>query len=162
MKKAYISLGSNILPEANLVAAADLLREEWGEDVRFSHVYRSKALERTDQPDFLNAVAEVEADRDEISIHGKLKQFEEALGKAVAVRFGPRTIDLDLLLYGDLVQNKQGLILPHPRMHRRRFVLQPLLELIPVERMHPRFRIEWRELLKKTEEQECERIKLEL
>jgi 2-amino-4-hydroxy-6-hydroxymethyldihydropteridine diphosphokinase len=159
--KAYIGIGSNILPEANLVAAADLLREEWP-DVRFSHVYRSKALEQANQADFLNAVAEVEADRDEHSLHGKLKQLEECLGKAIKERFGPRTIDLDLLLYGDLVQNTQGLILPHPRMHRRRFVLQPMCELIPLQRMHPRFRIEWLELLKKTEDQECERIKLKL
>ncbi len=159
--KAYVALGSNILPEANLVAAADLLREEWP-DTRFSHVYRSKAVDHEDQADFLNAVAEIEADRDHVSIHGKLKQIEESLGKDVAFKSGPRTIDLDLLLYGDLVMNSSGLILPHPRMHRRRFVLQPLCELIRSELRHPRFKKEWMEMLRDTKDQKCERIGLTL
>jgi 2-amino-4-hydroxy-6-hydroxymethyldihydropteridine diphosphokinase len=159
--KAYVALGSNILPEANLTAAADLLREEWP-DIRFSHVYRSKAVEHADQADFLNAVAEIEADRDYQSVHGKLKQIEEFLGKDLAFRFGPRTIDLDLLLYGDLVLNSSGLILPHPRMHKRRFVLLPLCELIRPELRHPRFKTEWIELLKETAGQQCERIAMKL
>ena len=159
--KAYLGLGSNILPEANLTAAADLLREEWP-DIRFSAVYRSKAMEHADQADFLNAAAVVDIDRDAESIHRKLKQIEEALSKDVAFRFGPRTIDIDLLLYGDTVMESAELTLPHPRMHQRRFVLEPLCELIDPKTRHPALGKTWKELLEATNDQQCERVKLKL
>lgn len=159
--KAYIGLGSNILPAANLIAAADLLREEWP-DARFSHVYRSKAVGHADQPDFLNTVAEIEADRDELSVHGKLKQIEEALGKNIAFRFGPRTIDLDLLLYGDAVMENDNLTLPHPRMHQRRFVLEPLCELVDTNDKHPKLGKTWKALLDATSNQKCSKTDMTL
>jgi 2-amino-4-hydroxy-6-hydroxymethyldihydropteridine diphosphokinase len=153
MTRIVIGLGSNIQPQANLITAADLLREEWP-DMRFSGVYRSKAVGYAKQDDFLNAVAVAETDRDALSVHGKLKQIEEALGKEIAFANGPRTIDLDLLLYGDERIDEPGLTVPHPRMLERRFVLEPLVELIDGK--------EWKEALGNVKDQECEKTDLEL
>ncbi len=157
MTTVVIGLGSNVQPQANLVAAADLLREEWP-DIRFSSVYRSKAVGHVDQDDFLNAIAIIETDRDAQSVHGKLKQIEEALGKAIDFRFGPRTIDLDLLLYGNEIINEADLIVPHPRMHERKFVLEPLCELIDPNLKHPMIGKRWKELLQTTKDQECRKV----
>ncbi len=153
MTRIVIGLGSNIGPQAHLMAAADLLREEWPE-MRFSGVYRSKAVGYAEQDDFLNAVAVAETDRDALSVHGKLKQIEEALGKDITFKNGPRTIDLDLLLYGDERIDEPELVVPHPRMQERRFVLEPLCELVDEKK--------WAELLEQVKNQECERTNVVL
>jgi 2-amino-4-hydroxy-6-hydroxymethyldihydropteridine diphosphokinase len=137
--------------------------------IRFSSVYRSVAMDVTDQPDFLNAVAVVETERAPQDIADELRRIETTLKKAPPYRYGPRTIDLDILLYGDSVlpsiqewnisniseltsQNSQ-LIIPHPRMHQRRFVLEPLVELIDSQALHPVLHRSWKELLIAVEEQ---------
>ena len=119
MSTIFLGLGSNIDPEANLKAAAKELRDIWP-DIRFSHVYRSKAAEVTDQPDFLNAVAVIETDETPEKIASRLHTIEKILKKNPPFRFGPRTIDLDLLLYGDDTITTAKLTVPHPRMHQRR------------------------------------------
>lgn len=159
--KVALALGSNILPQANLLAAADLLRGEWP-DIRFSHVYRTAPAHHMDQADFLNAAATFHADRNVESIIGKLRQIEESLGKDIAFRFGPRTIDLDLLLYGDVVIATPALTIPHPRMHERRFVLEPLCELLDPEEKHPILHSPWSDLLRQTLDQVCEKTVLQL
>jgi 2-amino-4-hydroxy-6-hydroxymethyldihydropteridine diphosphokinase len=154
MPRVAIGLGSNIDAEKNLREAARILRETWPE-IRFSSVYRTAPREREDQPEFLNAVAVVETDESPEEIFQTLQEIEHALGKAPPFRYGPRTIDLDLLLYGNRVQDALALTLPHPRMHERRFVLEPLTELINRTDLHPVLKRSWQELLMQTEKQEC-------
>lgn len=170
----FLGLGSNINPEANLRSAADLLRSHWP-GVRFSHVYRSKAREVENQDDFLNAVAVIETDESPQTIADHLHAIEKQLKKSPPFKFGPRTIDLDLLLYGDLIlpsrekwphestnQRVNELTIPHPRMHERRFVLEPLCELIDPKARHPVLDSTWKELLQKTMDQDCRRAGFDL
>lgn len=159
--RVYIALGSNILPEANLVAAADLLRGEWP-DIRFAHVYRSAPAHHANQDDFLNTAAAFAADRDMESTAGKLRQIEDFLGKSIAFRFGPRTIDLDLLLYGNDCISSPEITVPHPRMHERRFVLEPLCELLDTATKHPVLQKTWSKLLVAVQDQECQKMPLTL
>jgi 2-amino-4-hydroxy-6-hydroxymethyldihydropteridine diphosphokinase len=125
-------------------------------------VYRSKARDLTEQDDFLNAIAHFESEEPAETIRAHMKSIEEQLHKNIEVRFGPRTIDLDLLLYDDLIMKKDNLIIPHPRMHERRFVLEPLLELIDPQARHPILNASWKNLLTKTLDQHCEKIPIVL
>jgi len=143
------------------LATAGLLLKTWP-GTRFSSVYRSTAREYEEQEDFLNAVALIETMQNPEEVLRILVEIERALGKNLPFRFGPRTIDLDLLLYDNRVLESSTLILPHPRMHERRFVLEPLCELIDPEEQHPRLAVSWRELLDETAEQRCECITLRL
>lgn len=121
-------MGSNINAETNLKAAATMLRARWP-DVRFSSVYTSPAAERSDQPDFLNAVAFfiTEETPSDVQIH--LHDIEKTLKKNPPFRYGPRTIDLDLLLFGERIIDTPTLTIPHSKMHQRRFVLEPLRDV---------------------------------
>lgn len=157
MPTVFLSLGSNIDPETNLRKAAAMLREQWPAIV-FSSVYRSKAREREDQPDFLDAVARFQAEMQPEEIFAALRGIEGCLGKNPPFRFGPRTIDLDLLLYDDLVlgnEKRETIVIPHPRMHNRRFVLEPLCELIIPQTEHPVLHETWEALLWRTMDQDC-------
>lgn len=175
MPRILIGLGSNIDPENHLNAAAVMLREEWP-TIQFSNVYESKPWGMEDQQDFLNAVGIIDATEQAHEIVEFLKKVEEKREKNVTVRFGPRTLDLDLLLYGNDVLPDHAewqkttsrtdvshtLILPHPRMHERRFVLEPLLELINPFDLHPALKESWQELLEKTKQQEVRRMPMQL
>ncbi len=152
MTTVYIALGSNIDAERNLREAAALLRERFP-GIRFSPIYRTKAMGYEDQADFLNGVAALETQETPEELQEALQAVERALKKAPPFRNGPRTIDLDLLLYGDEVLDLPGLVLPHPRMHGRRFVLQPLLDL-GVAGTHPGAKETWAALLRTVENQE--------
>ncbi len=153
----FIGLGSNIESEANLQKAAAMLRSHFP-TICFSSVYTSSAREVEDQDDFLNAVAACETEKSPEEIQSILRTIEQSLGKAPPYRFGPRTIDLDLLLYGDHILKAKDLTVPHPRMHERRFVLEPLCELINDNAMHPKLKQSWQELLDRVQDQECMKI----
>lgn len=158
MMQIFLGLGSNIDPEQNLKKAAVMLRKHFP-NIRFSSVYRTAAREVEDQDDFLNAVALIRTNQQTNQppqvILSTLQSIERALHKAPPYRFGPRTIDLDLLLYGDQIRHDQTLVIPHPSMYERRFVLEPLCELIDLQSVHPVLKKSWEELLEKTLEQEC-------
>ena len=95
-------------------------------------MYRSAPLGPQDQPDFVNAVVLVETGLEARALLDGLQAIEADLGRRrESVQWGPRVIDLDLLLYGDLVVDEPGLTVPHPRMHERNFVLLPLREIAP-------------------------------
>jgi 2-amino-4-hydroxy-6-hydroxymethyldihydropteridine diphosphokinase len=96
-----------------------------------SSVYRTPPWGRTDQPDFLNAVAEVETGRTPREMLALCLGAEKALKRVRAERWGPRTIDIDILLFGDRTIEEPGLEVPHPRMTQRAFVLLPLAEIVP-------------------------------
>jgi len=133
MHTAFVALGSNLdgpqtkvrqaivalaeLPQARLVAASSL--------------YRSAPVGRTDQPDFINAVAQLSTTLAPRALLAALLALEQRFGRTRSVRNAPRTLDLDLLLYDAQCIAEAELAVPHPRMHQRAFVLAPLLEIAP-------------------------------
>lgn len=130
--RAFIGLGSNLGDrEESLRRAVELLRSEPGIDVvAVSSVRETDPVGLVDQPRFLNAAAELETRLPARALLERLLTVEQALGRRRdGPRFGPRTIDLDLLLYGDDVIDEPGLTVPHPRLAERRFALEPLYEL---------------------------------
>ncbi|HWB23425.1 MAG TPA: 2-amino-4-hydroxy-6-hydroxymethyldihydropteridine diphosphokinase [Gaiellaceae bacterium] len=126
--KAYIGLGANLGDrEESIRAAAELIGAS-----RISTIRETEPWGYEDQPPFLNAVAELETDLPPRELLGRLLDVERELGRTRGgPRFGPRTIDLDLLVYGELELDEPGLTVPHPRLHERLFVLVPLAELAP-------------------------------
>ena len=133
MTSAYLSLGANIGdPEAQLVEALRRLASAPGNRlVAVSGLYRTAPLGLTDQPDFLNCAARLETDLDPYALLALAQSIEAELGRVRTVRWGPRTIDIDILLYGAVRQDDPRLTLPHPRMLERAFVLAPLLDIWP-------------------------------
>lgn len=138
MARAYIGLGSNLGDcAAHLEAALALLRAQPGlELLRVSRLRWTRPVGVTDQPDFLNGVAELETSLPPHQLLDLLLSIENQLGRVRTQRWGPRVVDLDLLLVDEMVVADARLQLPHPRMHERRFVLEPLAELAPALR-HP-------------------------
>ena len=131
---AFVGLGANLGdPRAQLVAAvAAIAALPQVELQAVSSVYESDPVGPVaDQPVFLNAVAEVSTALPPGALLAALHEIESSLGRTRTIRFGPRTCDLDLLLYDDVVSDDPALLLPHPRLAERRFVLDPLVELAP-------------------------------
>jgi len=132
---AFVGLGANLGdPRAQLEAALAALAALPEVDLlAVSSAYESDPVGPvSDQPAFLNAVAEVATTLEPASLLAALHEIENTLGRIRTVRFGPRTCDLDLLLYDDVVSDDPALLLPHPRLAERRFVLDPLAELAPM------------------------------
>ena len=129
--KAVIALGSNIGDtKANLDLALKMLRE--ATDVKqVSSYYSTKPVGYTDQPDFLNAVCIIESELPAMALLAMLQGIEKVMGRERTIKWGPRTIDLDIIQYGDLISKAEELTLPHPRAHERKFVLEPWLEIEP-------------------------------
>ena len=133
MNIAYIALGANLGdPAATLRAAfgalANLPESRVG---RCSSLYRTAPVGNTEQPEFINAVATLQTNLEPESLLDALLDIEARFGRIRAEKNGPRTLDLDLLLYNNQQLNLPRLILPHPRLHLRAFVLYPLAELAP-------------------------------
>jgi 2-amino-4-hydroxy-6-hydroxymethyldihydropteridine diphosphokinase len=131
--RAYVGLGSNLDdPGAQLRAAlsslANLPRTRLS---RASRLYRTPPWGRLDQPEFVNAVAELETELTPQELLAALQQIERSAGRERVERWGPRVLDLDLLLHGQRQLDLPGLHLPHPHLHERAFVLMPLVELVP-------------------------------
>lgn len=129
--RALIALGSNLENPVSQVRRAldelDTIPES--KLLACSSLYRSAPVGKINQPDFINAVVEIET---KLSPHGLLKillEIEQNHGRVRGLPNDPRTLDLDILMYDELVCNEGDLILPHPRMHERAFVLKPLMEI---------------------------------
>jgi 2-amino-4-hydroxy-6-hydroxymethyldihydropteridine diphosphokinase len=135
MPTAFVGIGSNLGdPERQIAAAVDQLAAEEGlELVSVSELRETEPVGYLDQPNFLNGVAQLETELTAGELLGRLLEIESRLGRVrgEGPRFGPRTIDLDLLVYGDAVIDEPGLTVPHPRLAERRFALEPLAELAP-------------------------------
>ncbi|SFS86164.1 2-amino-4-hydroxy-6-hydroxymethyldihydropteridine diphosphokinase [Marininema halotolerans] len=129
----YIGLGTNLGDRiANLVEALERLDQHAGIQVTaISQVYETEPWGLRDQPDFLNLCAALETTRSPQALLDDLLAIERDLHRVREVRWGPRTMDLDLLLYGDEKIEEEGLLVPHPRMTHRSFVLVPLADLVP-------------------------------
>lgn len=130
--QAFLGLGSNIGSRLEtLQRALDLLDAEPGIRVqRCSRVWETDPVGGPEQDDFLNVVLEIDTDLEPHELLGACSRVEAQLGRTRDVRWGPRTIDIDILLIDDLAISDDRLIVPHPRMHERAFVLLPLLELV--------------------------------
>lgn len=133
LNTAYVGLGSNLGDkEANIKKALKLLETSPGVQVkRVASFYRTAPVGYTRQDWFLNTVAEVETGLKPHELLSLLLDIEERLGRVRTVRWGPRTVDLDLLIFGRETINAPDLIVPHPRMSERAFVMVPLAELAP-------------------------------
>jgi len=133
--KAYIGIGSNLGEREHVIAAAlDLLRAEDGvELLAVSTLRETDPVGYLDQPRFVNGAVAVETSLTARALLDRLLEIERRLGRVRGdgPRFGPRTVDLDLLLYGDETIDEPGLQVPHPRLAERRFALEPLAELDP-------------------------------
>jgi 2-amino-4-hydroxy-6-hydroxymethyldihydropteridine diphosphokinase len=133
--KAFVGIGSNLgEPERQIAEALELLRAEDGiEVVAVSSLQETEPVGYRNQPNFLNGAAALETELSPRELLTRLLEIERRLGRerGAGPRFGPRTIDLDLLLYGDETVDEPGLTVPHPRLAERRFALEPLAELDP-------------------------------
>lgn len=137
MSTAYIALGSNLGDkEKNLRRALLLLTQQGVEIAKVSSFFKTEPYGVTDQPEFLNAVCEVRTNLQPRALLDVLLATELAMGRVRLRHWGERNIDLDLLLYGDVVLDTERLRLPHPDMHNRDFVLLPLAEIAP-DVVHP-------------------------
>jgi 2-amino-4-hydroxy-6-hydroxymethyldihydropteridine diphosphokinase len=145
---AYIGLGSNQGNRKQFIESAlkAISHIEGVKFLRSSRVIETKALSVNPQPEFLNAVMEVETKLSPADLLKQLQSIENQLGRVRAEKWGPRTIDLDILLYGDSVIEQQGLSIPHKQLHLRSFVLNGLCELCP-DRLHPVMKVSFGQLL---------------
>jgi 2-amino-4-hydroxy-6-hydroxymethyldihydropteridine diphosphokinase len=129
--KAVVALGANIgSPREQMDLAVALLREAT-EVKAVSSYFVTKPVGGPEQPDYLNAVCILESELPALDLLAVLQGIEKSLGRERDVRWGPRTIDLDLIQYGSLLSAAAELELPHPRAHERRFVLEPWFEIEP-------------------------------
>jgi 2-amino-4-hydroxy-6-hydroxymethyldihydropteridine diphosphokinase len=152
VKTAYLGLGSNVGDrEENLRAAIERLRAVV-QVLRISPVYETDPVEFTEQRRFLNLVVEAETELFPMQLLTRTARVERELGRLRTVAKGPRTIDIDILLYGKTAVRSGRLEIPHPRMAERRFVLAPLADLAPDLR-HPVNRRTVREMLDAAPEQ---------
>jgi len=131
--RAYVGLGANLGPrEVTLLRAVDLLAAVDGvEVVAVSQLRETDPVGIVDQPPFLNGAVAIDTSLAPRALLDVLLETERALGRVRAERWGPRTIDLDLLVYGDQIVDEPGLRVPHPRLAERRFALEPLADLDP-------------------------------
>jgi dihydroneopterin aldolase/2-amino-4-hydroxy-6-hydroxymethyldihydropteridine diphosphokinase len=135
---AFIGLGSNLGDkEGNLKLAIDMIKETEGIKVtKQSQVYITKPVGYTDQDNFANSVIQLKTLKKPKELLETMLKIEEALKRERIIRWGPRTIDLDILLYDDIVTTDENIVVPHPRMHERLFVLKPLSDIAPYY-IHP-------------------------
>jgi 2-amino-4-hydroxy-6-hydroxymethyldihydropteridine diphosphokinase len=134
LTRAYVGLGANLGPkEVTILRAVDLLGATEGiQVVGLSRLRETDPVGVTDQPMFLNGAVALETDLSPWELLDVLLRVEQELGRVRNdERWGPRTIDLDLLVYGDETVDEPGLRVPHPRLHERRFALEPLADLDP-------------------------------
>lgn len=131
---AYLSVGSNMgrkLENCRHGVAA-LMCQPGIRFIEQSPIYRTEPVDYRDQAWFVNYALKIETQHDPLSLLKLLKSIEQATGRVPhAIRFGPRVLDLDIVLYDDIVLNDTRLTIPHPRMHKRRFVLKPICDIDP-------------------------------
>jgi len=142
----YLALGSNLGDRlANLKQAIDSLTPQMEVKAK-SSVYETLPWGYEDQPKFLNQVVKAKTYLDPEPLLKHLKRLEVALGRQASFPNGPRLIDMDILFYDDLILNTSSLVIPHPRLHERGFVLLPLMELSP-DLVHPLIKKSVREMV---------------
>lgn len=137
MAIVYLGIGSNLgRREENCLKAIQILAEKGIKLRKASGLYETEPWGVEDQPNFINLAVEVETDLLPEGLLKVIKEIEKEMGRAETFRWGPRMIDIDILLYDDLIYDSQDLKIPHPLMHERDFVLMPLSDIAP-ETIHP-------------------------
>jgi len=144
-KFVYLSLGSNIGDRASNLNVAIARLGELGQVVAVSSFYETEPVGAVPQPWFLNCAVKLDTEKMPKQLMSAILALEQDLGRRRTQNKGPRTIDIDILLFGNAVVDTRGLTIPHPAMHERRFVLEPLAEIAPDAR-HPVFKRSVREL----------------
>lgn len=131
MVKAYLGLGSNIGDRAHQLQQAIRIIDQYQyiDVTSISPIYETEPVGYTDQPQFLNLCIEIETTLDPQELLKRCLETEEALHRVRKIRWGPRTLDVDILLYGNEIIEEDNLIIPHPRMAERAFVLIPLNDI---------------------------------
>ena len=147
MVTAYLGFGANLGErQANINKAfVELVRSGACRLTRISSMYETDPVGITEQPAFLNAVAEIETGLEPLELLRAIRTVERKIGREKTFKWGPRIIDIDILLYGDQCVTEESLEVPHPEMHRRAFVLTPLAEIAPTAR-HPKLGLTAREM----------------
>ena len=146
---AYLSLGSNIGDRERHLGRAIELMEQHGIIVKKrSSLYDTEPWGEHNQPRFLNMAVEIETELEPKALLRVLKSVETEAGREKSFKWGPRIVDLDILLYNYIILNEDALKIPHPLMHEREFVLRPLHEIAP-DVMHPQLNMTIHELLSK-------------
>ena len=153
MPLAYIGFGSNIGDRlAHIQNALDTLSKTEGIALKqISSIYKTEPVGYKAQAQFLNGVAAIQTSLFPLSLLRTLKDIETAVGRKHRIRWGPREIDLDILIYGDLCVQTKRLVIPHPEMHLRGFVLTPFAEIAP-NLVHPVFQETIQTLLNRLED----------
>lgn len=146
MATVYLGIGSNVGErERNCERALALLRKKGLAITRTSSMIETEPWGVEDQPRFINMAAEARTELGPQALLSLLKEVEAEMGRVPSGRWGPRVMDLDILFYDDLVLEEPGLVIPHPRLHERDFVLRPLREIAP-GLIHPVLKKRIREL----------------
>jgi 2-amino-4-hydroxy-6-hydroxymethyldihydropteridine diphosphokinase len=143
---AYLSLGSNIGNRERHLGDALARLRALGRVAAVSSLYETEPVEFTDQPWFLNCVVLLETKAAPADLLANLLAIEQEMGRVRNQKKGPRTIDIDILLFGETILDSPALTIPHPALHQRRFVLEPLAEIAP-EAWHPGLKKTIRRLL---------------
>jgi 2-amino-4-hydroxy-6-hydroxymethyldihydropteridine diphosphokinase len=144
-KLAYLSLGSNVGDREAQLRDAQARLSAASRVVAVSSVYETEPVEFTEQPWFLNVAVALETNKTPQELMAAILAIEQAMGRQRLQNKGPRSIDIDILLFDNVVVDSQEVTIPHPAMHQRRFVLEPLAEIAP-EVLHPVFKKTIREL----------------
>jgi len=153
MNKAYLLTGGNLgNREEHLTTAIKLIKEQCGTVAGTSALYETAAWGKTDQPPFLNQAVELHTGLNARQLIRKLLKIEKQMGRIREEKYGPRLIDIDILLFNDEIHQYRLLQLPHPEMHNRRFALLPLAEIAP-NIQHPVFNKTITELLKECKDE---------
>lgn len=147
MNTAYLLTGGNLgNRQENLENALEFIEEDCGRIIKTSSLYETAAWGPVSQPDFLNQVVKLETPLSPRTLLNNLLEIEKSMGRHREERFSARNIDLDILFFNDLTVDEEGLIIPHPRLYTRRFVLVPLAEIAP-GLVHPILQLTVQELL---------------
>lgn len=131
MAITFIGIGSNLGERKSYIRLALEKISSLGKNLCYSHVYRTKPYGETAQPDFLNMVVKMETDLSPETLLEHLLSIETELGRKRTKKWGPRTIDLDILFYDNLILTTPKLTIPHPDLQNRAFVLKPLMDIDP-------------------------------
>ena len=146
MPVAFIAIGSNLGERIeNCMRAVEAI-SDFAKITALSSIYETEPVDYEDQPDFINCVVEIETSIPPFDLLIFLQRVETAIGRERIEEQGPRVIDLDIIFYNNLVIEIEDLIIPHPRAHFRRFVLEPLFEIAP-DFIHPSLKVSVCELL---------------
>jgi len=144
-KRVYLSLGSNVGDRAANLRTAIKRVSSLGDVMAVSSFYETEPVEFAAQPWFLNCVVELDTEKMPKQLLAAILDIEKEMGRRRVLKKGPRTLDIDILLFGNSIIKTKGLAIPHPAMHERRFVLEPLAEIAP-ELRHPILKRTVREL----------------